>query len=90
MSLSDGLKAREMVIASRLPEYRCTKNVIGVKPTDQNGSYIRAESAMMAGKKYLEKFPEDREVCVQLWKEVNGDGRLVLSTPLLGKIEIFR
>lgn len=66
-------------------EYRCTKNVIGVDPLEQNGSYIRAESAMMAAKKYLEKFPEDRECTVQLWKD--SEHRRVLAVQI---VQIFR
>ena len=72
MSFSDGLRAREMVIASReMQEYRCTKSVIGVKPEEQNGSYIRADHPKDAARKYFETFPDDREVTVELWKDSN-------------------
>lgn len=72
----------------QLCEYRCTKNVIGVDPQDQNGSYIRAYSPIEAAGKYFAKYTSDKECTVQLWKEPNDKGDLTMAKSV-GTFEVF-
>lgn len=74
---------------SMLPEFRCTKNVIGVDPQEQNGSYIRAVTPIEAAEKYFARFTSDKECTVQLWKEVDEKGRLTMAKYAGKIIDVF-